>query len=322
MKKRILVPVISLILGAVLIWLVCMFANLEKSKNVTIDISTLGNVQWLTGITAPENILLSNTSSDFYVTDLHGFIHRVKKDEIENEYVVKDSQKIGKSALGLAWANDLNTELFVGVCLENWPKPGGSVFKMSSDLQNIERISNNYSGLNGFATDAHGELYIATSNFNMLYPKGSIINIGGKTGDTLVTKTKAVNGLFYDDKTNSLFYSEVFTGISQFDFASETSHTVLGKSKILEGFDDFCIDSQNNLWIADPPSNLIKMYWPDEKIVYHIKIEGFGVASSCRIRHENGEDYIFITELNKVNYSKTDGRGVLILPLKELVRFL
>lgn len=322
MKKRILVPIISLslILGAVLIWFLCIFANLEKSKNVTIDIATLRNVQWVTGITAPENILLSNTSSDFYVTDLNGYIHRVINDE--NVYIVKDSKKIGKSALGLAWANDLNTELFVGVCEENWPKPGGAVFKMSSDLQNIERISNNYSGLNGFATDAQGELYIATSNFNMLNPKGSIITIGGKTGDTLVTKTKAVNGLFYHAQTNSLFYSEVFTGISQFDFANKTSHTVLGKSKILEGFDDFCIDSQNNLWIADPPTNLLKLYRPDEKTVYHIKIEGFGVASSCRIRHENGEDYIFITELNKVNSSKTDGRGVLILPLNELLRFL
>ncbi len=68
-------------------------------------------------------------------------------------------------------------------------------------------------------------------------------------------KAKSANGLYYDDKSDCLYYSEVYSGIYKYDILNRTESKVLGKSKIVEGFDDFCVDNNNNIWIADPPAD-------------------------------------------------------------------
>lgn len=320
MKKifKLLVVFFILISISFIIIALSLKATLVQSKDITIDIKGINNVQWITGMNGVENILLSNTNNDFYVTDLEGNIYHITMNK--NVYSIEESRKLGNFALGLAWANKENSELYVGISSNDWLDPGSSIFKVSSNLHNITKITSDYPGLNGLATDSEYELYITTGDFNFINPKGSLVKIGILNNETVLTQAKSANGLFYDDKENSLYYSEVYSGISKYNILNNTVSKVLGKSKIVEGFDDFCIDNSNNIWIADPPSGFIKCYIPEKKTVYHIRIKGFGVASSCRIGNINGENYIYITEIKKENSKKYDGRGVLIIPLKELMK--
>lgn len=126
---------------------------------------------------------------------------------------------------------------------------------MSADLEDLTCITHNYPGSNGLATDSQGVLYITTGDFNFINPKGSLTKIGMNNNDMVLKKAKSANGLYYDDKSDCLYYSEVYSGIYKYDILNRTESKVLGKSKIVEGFDDFCVDNNNNIWIADPPAD-------------------------------------------------------------------
>jgi hypothetical protein len=90
----------------------------------------------------------------------------------------------------------------------------------------------------------------------------------------------------------------------------------------MDYFDDLCQDQAGNLWVADPGSGSLKEYIPGSGEVIRFKIRGIGQVSSCRIRIENGEEIIYLTELkqnpNKMLSGPFDGRGVFSMPLAEL----
>ena len=243
MKKVIKLLVILFVLISItfIVIVLALKATLVQSKDITIDIKGLNNIQWITGMNGVENILISNTNNDFYTTDLEGNIYHVTMKE--NVYSIEESRKLGNFALGLAWANKDNNEFYVGISSNDWLDPGSSIFKVSSNLQNITQITSDYPGLNGLTTDSEYELYITTGDFNFFNPKGSLVKIGILNNKTILTQAKSANGLYYDDKEKSLYYSEVYSGIYKYNTLNTTVSKVLGKSKIVEGFDDFCIDN-------------------------------------------------------------------------------
>ncbi len=53
-------------------------------------------------------------------------------------------------------------------------------------------------------------------------------------------------------------------------------------------------------------------------------IEGIGQTSACGIREEDGEEIIYVTEINTKRTPLSDiydGRGVLIVPMNSLTKF-
>ena len=91
------------------------------------------------------------------------------------------------------------------------------------------------------------------------------------------------------------------------------------KTRIVEGFDDLCVDSIGRIWVGDQPNGCIKMFNPNVNIIYKISIEDIGVITSCKIRKENGEEILYITEMKKPKSKEFDGRGIIIIPLKEVI---
>ena len=88
-----------------------------------------------------------------------------------------------------------------------------------------------------------------------------------------------------------------------------------------EAFDDLCTDSRDRLWMTDPNRRTIKRYDPATDTLVRYHLDGFGQASSCRIRVENGEEIMYITELKspeKEGDNPYNGRGVLRVPLRSL----
>lgn len=127
------------------------------------------------------------------------------------------------------------------------------------------------------------------------------------------------NGLNVGIETGNIIFSETFKGISSLDLKSNEIKKVFGKSRIVEGFDDLCLDSQGNYWVADQPNGFIKMYKPGSDKVIYFRNKAFGIASSCRIRFDEGEEMLYISEIKRNRKSKDyDGRGIIVIPVRSL----
>ncbi|MDA3901300.1 MAG: hypothetical protein PF637_12375 [Spirochaetes bacterium] len=71
--------------------------------------------------------------------------------------------------------------------------------------------------------------------------------------------------------------------------------------------------------MTDPINHTLKMYDPSNDTLIRYNISGFGQASSCRIRIEDDDEILYITELvapNKNRENPYNGRGILRVPIK------
>jgi len=77
--------------------------------------------------------------------------------------------------------------------------------------------------------------------------------------------------------------------------------------------------------LADP-GGFLKCYDAEAGELTRYRVNGCGRPASCRIRLEGGEEVIYVTELKRRSglaaslSGKCDGRGVVVIPLKELTK--
>ena len=322
MKKRIFIGLL-LLCAAVSILLGSMFFSYHPVKEVTLDGSHAVYVFNAEKMHGCENLYLSDESLNVYVTDCAGNVHLLLGDKIKSLVITK-SRKIGQYALGIAKGPD--GYMYIASSGHDWLTTGGPVMRVDMLFNTASPVTENIKGINGVAFDKNGMLYIAGGNMNMVFPRGKIYNMqvhpDGTHGALGVALPKAAspNGLWFDTKTAKLVVSETYSGICTFDPASKIKSCVFGKSRMVEGFDDVCIDSAGNYWVADQPDGFLKMYSPGSKRVIRYALAGFGVASSCRIRIDDGEEMLYVTEIKRSSKSKNfDGRGFVILPVKKLL---
>ena len=62
----------------------------------------------------------------------------------------------------------------------------------------------------------------------------------------------------------------------------------------------------------------VDIYAESKNEIIKYRVKGIGVASSCRIRIENGAEYLYVVEIKKPDSKKYDGRGVVSFPVSEL----
>ncbi len=319
-KKRVVLIQTAVI--ALLVFL-AFFISLEKSERITVDEGTLSGLLWVKGMEGCENICLEKDLSGFYATDLSGSLYRAAGNPSVG-YEIAEKVELGRYALGIAAGND--GRLYAGAGGADWLKTGGSVLRMEKNALSggYEKITRDYPGLNGLCMDREGDLYFTTGNFNYIRPEGSIykMELNGK-GEydkpvVLLSGLRSANGLYYSEKEDALFFTEVFMGVKKYVIGTGKTEKIFGKSRLIEGFDDLCIDSSGNIWVADPPSGSIKRYDSQGKKVTCYAFLDFGVASSCRTGISGGREYIFISEIRQKGSKEYDGRGVMVLPLASL----
>lgn len=272
-----------------------------------------------------ENLYLYNNSLDLLVTDLSGHISKISGNSLHNLQVVK-SVKLNFYTLGVV--SGANRKVYVLTNNKNWPRLGGELISLDSNFKNQASIKKDISGVNGMTIDKDSNIYFVTGNMSLYKPRGSIYKLEYKNGtykepQIFQDSLKSPNGLFYSDKENKLIFTEVFRGVKSISLKDKKIQSIFGKSQTVEGFDDLCMDSKGNYWVADPPFGFIKMYNPISQKIYRFELREFGVASSCKVRFHESKEYIYITEMRKSKWSLGfDGRGVIVLPLEELMRFI
>lgn len=274
-----------------------------------------------------ENLCLEPASRRAYVTDCWGNVHLVDGPSRETLRVVK-SAKVGD---GKACGIDRGPGgfLYVAACDGDWRRPTGGIFKVDNGLESAEKIAGDFAGLSGLALDGRGDIYFAVSNASFINGKGAIYQMKRRaSGDyreprVFLPDLRCVAGMFYDAGANRICFTETFCGVSTFrpPFADVTC--VLSKTTGFDFCGDLCTDGGGRYWLADP-CGFLKCYDAETRELTRYKVKGCGGPSSCRIRVEDGEEIMYVTEIRKrgglasLLSGKRDGRGVVVMPLNAL----
>jgi sugar lactone lactonase YvrE len=309
---------------------------LEFSKGIaeikiTVNPDSLTGARFITGMNGCENIFLEEHSRGAYVSCLDGRINYLAQDST-GILGIRKSFKAGNAVTGLAMDKEGN--LIAAVCnnsLKEWRTKGCSLFRISRDLVTMEKISGDFPAMNGICADSSGNLYFASSNFNVLSPEGAIYRMisdddgSFRSPEPLIQDAGMANGLYYDHFQDKIFFSNTLGGVYEFSPKEYVLKDVYLKLRFMEACDDLCTDISGNVWMTDPGYSTIKMFNPGTSRLARFVIEGIGQTSSCRIRSENGREMLYITELKKNHQPMSgnfDGRGVLIIPAQSLLKLL
>lgn len=284
----------------------------------------LESVQFVQGMKGAENIYLPEGSSRVYVSDLGGNLHLLDENE-QGELEIRRSLKMGERVFGIAQGRD--GYLYVNASdydEDGWLQRGGEVHRVDQDLQSVSEVTGAYGGINGLTSTPTGDLYFATGNMKMFSPMGAIFVMRFDPSlqeygepELLVDNLGSANGLYYSNYYDTVFFSETFNKVATLDPQTHAITEWFGKTKIVEGFDDVCVDSKGRIWVAEPVAGFLKVYERDRLKLTRIQIDGLGVASSCRVRYRQGEETLFISE--RQIGDKDDGRGLVVIPISQLL---
>lgn len=303
------------------------FASGARTETVNADLADLDGAVVVDVGEGCENLYLEPASRRLYVTDRWGNVHLVDGPSREALRVVKSAKVGDRKALGIDGGP--GGFLFVAACDGDWFEPGGGIFRVDSELESAVKIAGGFPGLNGLALDGRGDIYFAASNMSFLNGKGVIYQLRRRTGGNyrdakvFLPDLRCVDGMFFDAAEGRMYFTETFGGVSKFKPGFLARDFVLGKTALFDFWGDLCSDANGDFWFADP-CGFLKHFNAETRELTRYKIKGCGRPSSCRIRLEDGDEVIYVTELKRRGgllaplSKKCDGRGVVAIPLRAL----
>ena len=283
------------------------------------------------GMHACENLYVEQDSMRVYVADLGGHIHLLDGASREQLEVVK-TLDTGRTGLGLEKGPDGFLYAVLGIDRYDtpaWAEQGGAVYRVNADFNQVVRVTDHYPAMNGLACDDARGCYFASSNWHFFRPEGKVYRFqvapdGSVSIPELVFEELGLaNGLHYDARDNRMYLSDSLEQVTAFTPGEHSLALVYQKTKGMEAFDDICTDRQGNLWMTSPLETTLKVYNPQTKQLVRYDIEGVGQTTACAIREEQGEEVLYVTELNAKRSLRSmtayDGRGLFIVPVKSLL---
>ncbi len=297
---------------------------------VEVTLEELKDARFIQGMNGCENIVFEKDGAGFYVSCLDGHIHHLTPGE--GSYRISQSHKAGSQVTGLAL--DASGKLLAAVnrnAPEDWMTLGASIERFSPDFSTSDQVTGMFPAMNGLAADEAGNVYFASSNFNIFNPRGSIYQMRPADSTAFyppvvfIPEAGLANGLYYDPRNHDLYFSNTVEGAFRASLPDARPDEVYLKLRFMEACDDLCTDISGNVWMTDPGYSTVKMYNPGTQRLVRFVIKGIGQTSSVRIRSENGEEMLYITELKQkqsVRSQVFDGRGVIIIPARSLIELL
>jgi sugar lactone lactonase YvrE len=300
--------------------------HVSRERDVTVSVDSLAGSRLYDGMSGVENLWLDPDSNRVAACTLSGALHLLDGEKGESLSIVR-TLSIDGYFLGIDRGPDGSLYAAVTDARNDgaWIKKGGHVARIADDFSSLVPVTGDFPSINGLAFAGWGDFLFATSNFNFIRPKGSIMAFSINPDGTatkpraIVYKAGLANGLYYDRRTDRVLYSDTLETVRTLEGA-----VIYRKTSFKEAFDDISVDAQGRIWMTDPARPTIKIYDPKTDTLIRYRIEGFGKASSCRVRTEEGEEFIYISELiAPANPGKEkargkrgyDGRGILRVPL-------
>ncbi len=292
------------------------------------DFKNLPGSVLISGMSGCENLFLDNDSMKIYVTDLSGYLYLVNGETHETMEIVT-SIKIGNMGFGIdkgpdgylyfSASENTSDSCSYGDCIYN-----AAIYRIDMDLElPITKITNDYRGINGVTFDASGGCYFTSSTLDSSNLQGEVYRMQ-VTADGAVSSPEVfladagyANGLYYDSNQELIYFSQSSQARNVFTF-SPSNPSLQEVVSVLA--DDLCTDKSGRVWISCGSG--LRMYDPNNEIATNYTIEGLGNVSSCRIREEDGKEFIYITEIDKPLQPLTtfDGRGIAVIPLDSLLQ--
>lgn len=278
------------------------------------------NLVFYDSIGAIESICPDRKSMKIYAGDLNGFVHILDGQDRNSLKLIKSTKVAKGYCTGIILKS--NNELCIGISdgIGNWGKQKCYIIGADSNISVTDTIAGPDILINGIAIDTNDNLYFATGEFSLLFPKPGFIKKLSNTSrkpEVLISDCKRPNGLFYQSTNGKLFFTKTLDGIFSLNPETKEESVVIGNKKLVDASDDLCIDKSGDIWVANPPKGFIKCYQPDKNLVIYFKSKDFGTASSCRIRVENGEEVLYISEIRNPK-GEYKGRGIISIPVKVL----
>lgn len=303
----------------------CNTTETITQKKVKLKLEEIKNSHFITGMQGAENLCLDQQSLSVYVSDIAGYITYLDGNSYNDLKIIKRVKK-GKMIFGLAKSAD--NYIYAGISnydVEGWRENGGSIYRLSSNLEEYVKITSEYPGINGIAIDNNSNLYFSSSNFDFISPKGNIyrikINDHENKPSIYIENVGLANGLYFDPLSNNILYSDTITGIYSFTFDNPKLKKVFEINRFWGAIDDLGVDSNGRIWMTDPGNSTFQCFDPNSNTLISFFVKGIGETSSCRIRKENNEDILYVSELN-FKGNNYDGRGVFIIPVKSLDHYI
>jgi hypothetical protein len=299
-----------------------------KVKTVAVDFGDLDGAVVVDVGKGCENVYLEPASLRAYVTDCWGNVHLVDGPSREELRLVKSAKVGDGKACGIG--RGPGGYLYVAAS-DDWLGRGGGIYRVDRALESAAKIAGDYPGLNGLALDPRGDVYFAASNMSFINGEGAIYKMSRKAGgdyceaEVFLRNLRCADGVFYDARAGRICFTETFSGASTFNPGSTDVTGVLGKAALFDFCDDLCTDARGRYWLADP-GGFLKCFDAEAGELTRYRVNGCGRPASCRIRLEGGEEVIYVTELKRRGgpasslSKKCDGRGVVVIPLKELTK--
>ena len=332
--KNGIIRLLSIIL-ATSIFFACSSNGKSISGSISISVKTL-NVAFedlqgavlISGMSGCENLFLDKDSMRTYVTDLSGYLYLVDG-ETHETMEIETSIKIGNMGFGIdkgpdgylyfSASENTSDSCVLGNCNYN-----AAIYKTDMNLElPVTKITEDYRGINGVTFDASGGCYFTSSTFTFTLSdlQGEVYRMQ-VTADGVISPPEVfladagfANGLYFDSNQELIFFSQTTQAVFTFSPSNPSLEEVVSVFA-----DDLCTDKNGRVWMSC--SDSLQMYNPEIGVKTIYFIEGFGSASSCRIREEGGNEFIYITELNQPMQPPTsfDGRGIAIIPLNLLLQ--
>lgn len=319
-----------ILLGVVLLLLTsCVHfvrtGKVSESREVELDLSDKADCRFYDGIPACENCWPEPGSLRLYVTTLKGELCLL---DGPNGMELSRVSTLNPGGYVLGIDKGPNGDLYAAVCPgtseKEWRTTGGYIARITPGFDAAVPVTGHYPAINGLAFDRRGQGYFATGNFNFIAPRGQIMVFSVlPDGDVSEPKEASspmglANGLFWDGNGERLLYTDTLETAGILVPETGELQVLYRKTVPMEAFDDLCVDARGRLWMADPIRPTLKMYDPGRDLLIRYRIKGFGQASSCRIREENGQEILYVTELaapQKDRKNRFNGRGILRVPL-------
>jgi sugar lactone lactonase YvrE len=300
--------------------------TVTETREIVLDLSDRSDCRFYDGMVASENCWPDPGSNRLYVTTLNGELCMLDGPSGMELSRVK-TLRPGGYVLGIALGADgfLYAAVCPGTTSKEWSGTGGYVARISHGFDAVEPLTGSYPSINGLTFDSQGRGYFATGNFNFVAPRGRIMEFTINPDGTVSEPKPAsgpmglANGLFWDTIGGRLLYTDTLETAGVLDSETGVRRVLYRKTAMKEAFDDLCVDAQGRLWMTDPIRPTLKVYDPEKDLLIRYFIKGFGQASSCRIRVENGKEILYLTELAapvKERKNRFNGRGVLRVPLE------
>lgn len=302
-----------------------------SERRVELELDSLENARFITGMTGPENLWLDPDGMKAMVTTLDGRIHCLDGPdylslEIQQTFIA------GTSAHGITRVSDSAFAVILNSHgMDEWVNVGAALHLLELPEGGMHPISDDFPAANGVCTDNLGNLYFSSSNFSFLSPEGTIFFVQRGTDGSFAAPAPyfanagLANGMFYDSHEDRIYFSNTMGGVYSFVPGEQEYREEFLKTRFMEACDDLCTDIAGNLWMTDPGYSTVKLFNPGTGVLTRFVIRGVGQTSSCRIRNEQGTEMIYITELKSKQApvsKKFDGRGVLVIPARDLLRYI